>query len=1389
VAFTSDAHLLDTDQNNVAGRITSWLNGVSTAIGGNFDTLCYNGDMGDGYGTLNETQYWNAASILINTITSNPHVKSSVFTTGNHDVLGPGYYKSSETYTSAQPQSKITRVGEPANYGKNGYQVFCFGANESTSNSFKDADIFKLEGFLADCDPDQPVFVLSHFPLHNYKSRTITNADAVIEVLNDYPNVIFVWGHNHTESDPHYGKVYTEKLDGTSINFIYASAGCMSDSEYSTGSHAVNAKGMVAAMDGDSTLTLTYYDIDQKPLGSYEVDIADGSEVKAPLPENEDTGHCYLAASALADGAQYVISAEEYGMTSATNTGYVNASNFTYSGFDGYELDIDNGEITAGMKNAMLWTAHQVDGGWTFTNADGQYLCSTYSSTDPKGGSIFLSADAETWTYSGGVLKSTVSAKYLTWENEGDVTNGHASTSDGDALLFSIRSTGDPVTFYRQSDLSEKPTIPEIGDYQLVTALKDGGKYLIGAESHLICLTPNSGYTNASNFTYSGLDGIADPAVGGLIRKSTVEKNASLVILTAHKQSSGWTFSNAAGLYLRATYSSKTPKGGQLFFSETADTWTYSGGTLKSASAGKSLTWEKESDATPAPYTGNVDFFTIRSTGDTISFYEQIELEEEPVPSNYTKVKKLTDDDWFVISADDMGLTSTENEGYVNGQGYSYAGFDGVLLDIKNGGITSGVSADMLWKANKVTGGYTLMNKDRLYLAATYGTKRNGGDLYLSETPFVWIYSGGTLHTVVENDKKVYLTWETEADVTDGHGEGSDGDALLFSIRSSGDAVTLFKVADDVIKPDSGTFHSGNPVPGDVVVISMEGEGLKNDLTFVKLSIITEEQPPKAVAAVPVPYAGLTLKQKLTKETPESMRWTVGKSGETYSFSNGGKYLGISGNAVALVDEPCYWNYTANGLQNPGTSQYLTNSEGSALLSTESAQELTLFIRKEPAVITYQAEGHGYVTPATELVVDGCVLRGSRAVADQGYHLEKWIDAEGKTISTGTTRFVPTSEEEATYTAVFAEDPEVTIQYIAGPHGKVTNDSESVAPVTGNPAGSQAIPDSGYHFLYWQDTDGNQVSEIESFVPEKTNGVYIAATYTAVFEKDPECLGEQQSALKDGKLEMFINGTSAGIFLFTRVADCWTIQNPTTGLYLAAQDGKIVEQEQLFHWCYNGGLYYTVRTYTLRASVVSAPYYLTMSSGKLAPTLLTTDVTFVDHFAIMDHALTYVNQGKSHLTMCSVCGKSTAEAHTYQNGTCIYCKAKENAPGCVTGVNVSQTEGTARYLLFFKRTVYNIKISPVTTDTVTVKNCRYSLDGETWTKGTALTSTTQISSLYVEVTDSTDTVTLWHYDGTTTTAVFEVNPAQAELLQEVKEHLITRTSVALPTNEGSSKED
>jgi len=210
---------------------------------------------------------------------------------------------------------------------------------------------------------------------------------------------------------------------------------------------------------------------------------------------------------------------------------------------------------------------------------------------------------------------------------------------------------------------------------------------------------------------------------------------------------------------------------------------------------------------------------------------------------------------------------------------------------------------------------------------------------------------------------------------------------------------------------------------------------------------------------------------------------------------------------VVLIPNPHRDGYTFTGWSGSNGKTY----GPSTTRLTMPASNLTLTAQwEENVTIHYEATTGGSVSPASETLalVTGTAL-GSTAAAATGYHFVKWTNASGTEVSTDAA-FVPAKVNglnvAATYTAYFAEDAAVRINYVSNGGGSVSRGSESLAPATGVAAGSTATAAAGYHFVNWTSDEAGttQLSADAAYVPTKaTTEAWIdGTTYYANFAED-----------------------------------------------------------------------------------------------------------------------------------------------------------------------------------------------------------------------------------------------------------------------------------------------
>ena len=511
LAFTSDVH------NGYSGwggsgssvtaaeRLDNWLDGVASHLGGiSFEAMGFCGDNGSAFAG-SESVYWNYVQEVMDTVDDNNHVEDAYFTAGNHEHMN-GNLGSTTNVTA----KKIKVIGETVE--TDSYIIYCFGASQQ-SEEYTENNINTLKAYLEDKkDSDKPIFILTHFPLHTFSSRTTKNADKVIDLLNGFPNVVFLWGHNHTMSDPNYDQIFKRGSTLTyasgktkEINFTYCAAGCMSDSEYTTGSQSVEGKGLVAKIN-NGEIEFTYYDLSYASIDSEPGDPV----IPSVVPE---------------EGKQYLIVADDdYALTSKQGVGYSNSGSgsqkYNYEGFLGVAF-------TSGMEitDDMLWTFTAVDGGYNISNG-GDHLNGLYveNSTGGYNGTLGLNNVKDLWTLSGSMLKSSNSST----GPRGDkfLTHGNGDASEN---LFSVRSQENASTleFYEvENGDIVVPEHPETTDHEIdITSTSSGAssKATIKVGDTLTINLKNGSSYNAKNFTNT----VADETIAKIVSGNSLNIDAN----------------------------------------------------------------------------------------------------------------------------------------------------------------------------------------------------------------------------------------------------------------------------------------------------------------------------------------------------------------------------------------------------------------------------------------------------------------------------------------------------------------------------------------------------------------------------------------------------------------------------------------------------------------------------------------------------------------------------------------------------------------------------------------------------------------------------------------------------------------------------------------------
>ena len=538
LAFTSDVH--NGSGNESADRLGVWIDTIRSMYG-KLDGMGFCGDMGSVSNTT-ETQFWQYAKKVIDTVAAKG--VPACYTTGNHEFY-PGNYN---TTTNSVKNNYI--VGAEGLAGDN-YRIYCLGTDNWNNNqdNYTQAQVEDLSDYLSGVGNDKPIIVLTHFPLHRFSSRTTTRAYDVIEALNAAAatgkKIVLLWGHNHSQKDPNYDQIYSpgdsiEYKSGSTatVNFYYAAAGCMSDTEY-VGSESVKGKGLVLTIeDSDDRLSFTYYNANGQnvtepnyetiyepvpialegisipetlsvSVGSYKTLSVDFSPADASnkaitwTTSDEDivSVNAKGEVSGMSPGTAVVTATAEDG--GFTDSCQVMVSERTVSPL-GYVITIGNQALSAnpsaqnlvvgsdsqisnytglsGIKydsdaepgEDILWTIMEAQGGYHIISQDGKYLTATYTANATGGADAWLGLSDEPDVWA---LEGTLND----WVISGSTLRNVAT---GKALTYEEGSLSKPLNLFTVRDVGETSALADPDGsleerFQEVSALTTGGDYII----------------------------------------------------------------------------------------------------------------------------------------------------------------------------------------------------------------------------------------------------------------------------------------------------------------------------------------------------------------------------------------------------------------------------------------------------------------------------------------------------------------------------------------------------------------------------------------------------------------------------------------------------------------------------------------------------------------------------------------------------------------------------------------------------------------------------------------------------------------------------------------------------------------------------------------------
>ncbi len=397
--------------------------------------------------------------------------------------------------------------------------------------------------------------------MHDGKAAQGTSK--LISLLNNYPNVVFLWGHNHSSNNEYYDKIH-KSINGTNINFTYCAAGCMSDSEY-VGSANVKGKGLVAKITDKKLVSLIYYDINYAPLNA----------PSDPANPSVDPGtKVFEKTNDVKAGGEYLIVANSTSGNSYALTN--NSSNLkTQVTVNGNRITVSNSVAATITWKAEAATGNAANGGaLTFGNNSKRIARVTQSNNVELG--------SGSTSYYGMNLKGDTIANLGSSNRDWYLGYGEPSGGGSYTFRFAEQATNN-ISFYAPVNASANPGDPVVP----ATGLESGKQYLIIADDNYALITSaGESFSNNGNgsevYNYEGLSGT--PYTQGM-------NITSDMLWTFTKNGSGYDISNG-GKYLNGSYQSNSTGGydGKLTLKNSNDDlWTLEGGNkLKSRNASQS---------------------------------------------------------------------------------------------------------------------------------------------------------------------------------------------------------------------------------------------------------------------------------------------------------------------------------------------------------------------------------------------------------------------------------------------------------------------------------------------------------------------------------------------------------------------------------------------------------------------------------------------------------------------------------------------------------------------------------------------------------------------------------------------------------------------------------
>ena len=271
LAFSSDVH--NKTDHKAATRLGNWIDNIHSIYNQQIEVMGFCGDLADSQAGTN---YWNLVQEVMDVVNGNipDKIGQAVYTTGNHEY---DHKDDSSEFTYDYNDTTRQYLEDQSAVEADNYHIYCIGTGSYHTdgwNSVSNGQVEALKAYLDSIQDDKPIIILNHYPLHYTSNRSIAKANLMIDALNNAAGtgkkIVYLWGHNHTDAptiETHYDEVFKPgdsiefaRNQSRTLQFYYAAAGCMSDSEYNInarqGSGFVLGKGLVITINSKNFIYL-----------------------------------------------------------------------------------------------------------------------------------------------------------------------------------------------------------------------------------------------------------------------------------------------------------------------------------------------------------------------------------------------------------------------------------------------------------------------------------------------------------------------------------------------------------------------------------------------------------------------------------------------------------------------------------------------------------------------------------------------------------------------------------------------------------------------------------------------------------------------------------------------------------------------------------------------------------------------------------------------------------------------------------------------------------------------------------------------------------------------------------------------------------------------------